>query len=58
MATGVRLFHSRINLDNYVLVKPTETKAFLYKLNKDCSINKMLSLYWKKLMINCEPRIR
>ena len=39
MATGVRLFHSRINLNNYVLVKPTETKVFLYKLNKDGSIN-------------------
>lgn len=39
MATGVRFFHSRINLNSYVLVKPTETKAFLYKLNKDGSIN-------------------
>lgn len=35
MATGIRLFHSRVTLNNYVLVKPTENKAFLYKLNKD-----------------------
>lgn len=38
MATGVKLFHSSRNLRNYVLVKPTENKVFLYRLEKDGSI--------------------
>lgn len=38
MTVGIRLFHSRNTLKNYVLVKPTENKCFLYGLNKDGSI--------------------
>ena len=41
MATGVRLFHSRITLRNYVLVKPNEKQCFLYELNKDGSLDKI-----------------
>lgn len=39
MSTGVRLFHSSKYLMNYVLVKPTEDKVYLYQLNKDGSID-------------------
>ena len=39
MSIGVRLFHSRKNLKNYILVKPTENKCFLYSLNKDGTIS-------------------
>ena len=38
MATGVKLFHSSRNLRNYVLVKPSENKVFLYRLEKDGTI--------------------
>ena len=38
MSKGVRLFHSSIKGFNYVLVKPTEKKVFLYKLEPDGSI--------------------
>ena len=39
MSTGVRLFHSSKSLMNYVLVKPTEDKVYLYQLEKDGSID-------------------
>lgn len=38
MTTGVKLFHSSKTWKNYVLVKPTENKAYLYKLERDGSI--------------------
>ena len=38
MTIGVKLFHSSRNLKNYVLVKPTENKAYLYRLESDGSI--------------------
>ena len=40
MTTGVKLFHSSKNLRNYVLVKPSEDKAYLYRLEKDGRIRR------------------
>ena len=40
MTIGVKLFHSSKNLRNYVLVKPSEDKAFLYRLEKDGKIRR------------------
>lgn len=48
MATGIKLFHSRKTLTNYILVKPTENKVFLYKLNKDGTIANNIKPLLKK----------
>ncbi len=40
MTIGVKLFHSSKNLRNYVLVKPSEDKAYLYRLEKDGRIRR------------------
>ena len=40
MTIGVKLFHSSKNLRNYVLVKPSEDKAYLYRLENDGRIRR------------------
>ena len=48
MSIGVRLFHSRNTLKNYILVKPTESQCFLYGLNKDGTIDNFAKPLLKK----------
>lgn len=48
MSIGVRLFHSRKTLRNYVLVKPSENKCFLYGLTKDGKIDNIAKPLVKK----------
>lgn len=48
MSVGVRLFHSRKTLRNYVLVKPSENKCFLYGLTKDGKIDNIAKPLVKK----------